>query len=241
MKIAVISDIHGNLEAFLEVLADIRQARADSVVCLGDNVGYGPDPEGVTNLVRTHEIPCVMGNHELGIVLPDFLDWFNSYARQSLLLTMELLSESSISYIHTLPASLVHNRGLFVHGCPPDSITEYLVELSTAEFKSIFDRVGQRVCFVGHTHLLQLVSNDDGVIRHQTLCEGVVQLHENCKYIINVGAVGQPRDGDSNAKYVIWDSSENILAVRYVPYDIATTVNKILKLGFPKINADRLW
>jgi len=121
MRIAILSDIHGNLEALEQVLEDLDRQRPDSVVCLGDNVGYGPNPEEVLNIVRERRMPCVMGNHELGVVDAQYLGWFNPLARTSLLVTRQLLSSSSLEYIRDLKPFLIHEEGLFVHGCPPDS------------------------------------------------------------------------------------------------------------------------
>ncbi len=240
MKIAVLSDIHANLEAFREVLSDVALASADSVLCLGDCVGYGPDPEEVTDLVRSRAIPTVMGNHELGIANPETLSWFNASARKSLILTGELISENTRNWIKGLEPSIEFEEGLFVHGCPPDSILEYLFEVEDERLALLLGEMKQKVCFVGHTHLLEGVSFRDGKITRWPLAKGICLLDGQVRYIINTGSVGQPRDGDRSAKYVIWDTSSNSLDVRFVPYDAATTAGKIIRLGFPRINADRL-
>ena len=241
MKIAVISDIHGNIEALREVLADIGQVGADSIVSLGDNIGYGPDPEEVSRSIRSNNIPSVMGNHELGIVRPEFQRWFNESARRSLLLTTELISDETREWLGGLPASLVFQGGLFVHGCPPDSITKYIFEETDADLELLFEKTAQRLCFVGHTHTLELIAFEDGLVVHSTPGRQKIRLGLQEKYILNAGSVGQPRDGNNNAKYVLWDTIENSIQVRFVPYDIAATAEKIISLGFPRINATRLW
>lgn len=240
MKTAVISDIHGNLEAFREVLDDIGQTEADAVVSLGDNVGYGPDPEAVIQLIRSRNIPSIMGNHELAIVLPERRRWFNESARMSLAVTEKLLTEETKEWIDRLETTLVFRNCLFVHGCPPASVTAYLFEMKDSRLKSILDRLDQRICFVGHTHTLDLVSLTGGEIVRSELQKGKISLARGDKYIINVGSVGQPRDEDKNAKYVIWDDSEETVEVRFIPYNAAKTAEKIIALGFPKINATRL-
>ena len=131
MRIAVVSDIHGNLEALKQVLADIDQSGVDSVVCLGDNIGYGPESEGVVNLIRKRNIPSVMGNHELAIVEPMYVDRMNPTARRSLLLTQKLISQDTLEYIKSLKTSLIFHESLCVHGCPPDSVTKYLFQVSS--------------------------------------------------------------------------------------------------------------
>ncbi len=241
MKIAIISDIHGNSEAFREVAADWGRAGIDTAVSLGDNVGYGPDPDEVVQQIRSMKIPSVMGNHELGIARPEYLTWFNESARKSLLLTEQLISPETKDWITQLPSTLVLEDCLLVHGCPPDSITDYLFEARGRQLIRIFEKMKQHLCFVGHTHTLELVSFRDGRADRSDIGQETIRLDEGTKYIINAGSVGQPRDGDNCAKYLIWDSLEKSVEVRFVPYDIAVTSEKIIRLGFPRINATRLW
>jgi len=241
MRLAVISDIHGNLEAFREVLADIDRSRIDAMLCLGDNVGYGPEPEAVVRLLRARQIPSVKGNHELGVTDLTSFRWFNSTAQASLLLTRRLISAGTHAFIGQLPSYLVLGECLAVHGCPPDSITKYLFELADEELLVLLKHLPQRLSFVGHTHDLELVMNDGLELTRQPLDAGIVSLQSEHKYLINVGSVGQPRDGNNNAKYVIWDDAEQTLEVRFIPYDIAKTADKIIALGFPRFYATRLW
>ena len=241
MRLAIISDIHGNLEAFKEVLADIDRSRIDGLACLGDNIGYGPEPEQVIDLVRERDIPCVMGNHELAVLEVKYLDWMNTTARQSLVMTRELLSADSIEYIGTLPPAMTYHGSLCVHGAPPDSVVTYLFQLSTAQLEEAFRAMEEKICFLGHTHRLLIVSFDGNELVRAPLGNGSVSLHKDHQYIINVGSVGQPRDGNNNAKYVIWDMDSHSIEVRFVPYNIAATARKIIELGFPEFNARRLW
>ncbi|HBD10048.1 MAG TPA: metallophosphoesterase [Syntrophobacteraceae bacterium] len=241
MRLAVISDIHGNLEAFRQVLIDIDRSHIDQVLCLGDNIGYGPEPEAVVKLLRERHIPSVMGNHELGIKDPAIFHWFNSSAQASLLLTRQLISNDTLAFIANLPAT--HRLGdcLGVHGCPPDSVTRYLFDVSVEELAVLFRDLPQRLTFVGHTHDLELICWDGLELTRQELSPGVVSIQQSYRYLVNVGSVGQPRDGNNNAKYVIYDDADNLLEVRYVSYDIATTADKIIQLGFPRYYATRLW
>ena len=241
MRLAIISDIHSNLEAFKEVLADIDRSRIDGLACLGDNIGYGPEPERVINLVRQRDVPCVMGNHELAVMEPRYLDWMNATARESLVMTIELLSADTIDHIRALPPSMTYHGSLCVHGCPPDSVVTYLYQLSTRQLKEAFLAMEEKICFVGHTHQLLIISFDGNELVRAPLRNGTASLHKDHQYIINVGSVGQPRDGNNNAKYVIWDTDSHTIEVRFVPYDIAVTANKIIELGFPEFNARRLW
>ncbi|MEW6673286.1 MAG: metallophosphoesterase family protein [Thermodesulfobacteriota bacterium] len=240
MKIAVISDIHGNMDAFRQVLDDIAQSKVDAIFCLGDMVGYGPESEAVVQQVQAFEIPAVMGNHELGVADPKALEFFNPLARRSLQLTTRMLSDASIRYIRSLkPAGIIENCRM-VHGFPPDSIITYLFQVADDKIISVFDTMPESICFVGHTHVIEMISFDGRVVRHQSLSCGTVQLKTEQRYIINAGSVGQPRDGNNNAKYIIWDSRSHEIQVRYVPYDIETVVGKIITAGLPESHAYRL-
>jgi len=242
MRVAIISDIHGNLDAFRQVLNDIDASGIDAVVCLGDNVGYGPEPEQVIQQVRKRNIPCVMGNHERAVSDCSHLDWFNPAARKSLQKTMTLLSEESFNYIRGMKSSIVIYQSRFVHGFPPDSTDIYLFQVPNHTLNQTFKKMKERLCFVGHTHEVKLIVFDGKVSQHISLKKGIVtHFHKDRKYIVNVGSVGQPRDGNNNAKYVIWNTSENSLELRFVPYDIAAVVAKIMAAGLPKVHADRLW
>jgi len=241
MKLAIISDIHGNMEAFQQVLADIDKSDVDAIFCLGDIIGYGPEPDAAVQLIQERNIPAIMGNHELAAANPKFLEVFNPLARQSLQKTIQLLSAASLQFVCELNIFLTSNDCHFVHGFPLDSITTYLFQASDEQLRLAFKQMSETICFVGHTHTLQIIGFDGQNITHQTPCQGIVKLDDECRYIINAGSVGQPRDDNDNAKYVIWDSTALELEVRYVPYDILTVVNKILDAGLPEAHAKRLW
>jgi predicted phosphodiesterase len=241
MRLAVFSDIHSNWDALKAVLADMERNRIDSRFCLGDCVGYGPEPEEVTREIRALNIPWVMGNHELGLVDPSYLDWFNKPTRTSLLITRRLLSEESLNYFKGLNNFLSDQDCRFVHGFPPDSITTYLYEVPDPEIRRILTALPERICFIGHTHDLHLIASADQGLTHLPFKRGVFSLREGVKYLVNVGSVGQPRDGNNQAKYVIWDSRTSTLELRYVTYNIAKTAEKILGLDFPEYNARRLF
>jgi predicted phosphodiesterase len=240
MKTAIISDIHGNATALKAVLKDIEASHVDLVISIGDNIGYGPEPEEVVTLLRENNIPSIIGNHELAINRPEFLKWFNPAARISLEKTIGLLSASTIGYISKLGYCMVLRECRFVHGFPPGSSTIYLYEATDDKLKDTLTKMIERICFIGHTHMLEAVGFNGDVLSRQILRQGEVQLNPDDKYLINVGSVGQPRDGDNQAKYVIWDSSVYRLTVRYITYDIADTVRKIYQAGLPEQHAWRL-
>jgi len=241
MRLAVISDIHGNLEAFRQVLADIDRSQVDDIVCLGDCIGYGPEPEEVVGLVRERDIPCVLGNHELGLLDRTYLDWFNPPTRDCLLLTATFLSKATMDYLGSFPPAMVRHGCRCVHGYPPDSVTAYLFHVSERELVRSLRGATEPVCFVGHTHDLAIIGlGGEGLLR-LPLGPGVTPLGGAIRWIVNVGSVGQPRDGNNQAKYVIWDREEATIETRFVAYDITRTVSKVKERGFPEWCGRRLW
>jgi len=240
MRLAVISDIHGNMEAFCQVLDDIDRSNVDGIFCLGDLVGYGPEPEAVVQKVKALEIPTVMGNHELGVTNPKVLKFFNPLARRSLVLTARLLSADSIDYIRGLAPVRILNGCRWVHGFPPDSVSTYLFQVGDDQIVSAYGAMPEAICFVGHTHVLEMISFDGRGVIHKSLPYGVTPLKTDERHIINVGSVGQPRDDNNNAKYIIWDDKNREIEVRYVPYDIEAVVAKIIAAGLPESHAYRL-
>jgi 3',5'-cyclic AMP phosphodiesterase CpdA len=150
MRITVISDIHGNATAFEAVLADIeKQGPMDAVYCLGDNVGYGPEPEKVMRLLREHGIPSVLGNHELAIIQPETLSWFNPTARRSIEKTAALLSDEAKACMAKFPTHLSSHGCRFVHGFPPDSVTTYLFEIDAVNIRQTLDLLSETIVFIG--------------------------------------------------------------------------------------------
>ncbi|MBU3948212.1 MAG: metallophosphatase family protein [Proteobacteria bacterium] len=240
MRLAVISDIHGNTEAFGAVLADIEISGVDAMVCLGDVIGYGPEPNETISMVCANNIPTVMGNHELGIINREYLSRFNPAAYRSMLITIDMLNDESMHFVNKLETSLVSYSSRFVHGFPPESPTIYMIELDTKGIQDAYAKYEERICFIGHTHSLRIIESDGNSIEHGILQRGKTELCADNRYIINAGSVGQPRDGDNHAKYIIWDTSNDSIEAKYISYDIDSVVNKIMKAGFPEINARRL-
>ena len=241
MKIAVLSDIHGNMEAFSKVLEDIDRFDTDRIVNLGDCIGYGPEPEEVISLIRRKNISNVVGNHELALYDKDCRELFNPDVLRGVDKSMEYLSRESLEYIEELPVRLVIENALFVHGCPMDSQTIYLNKLSKSEIVEVFAETPFDLNFVGHTHKLMAIGYDGVEIQFFPLVGSEFLLDRSLKYIVNVGSVGQPRDRDKLAKYVIWDSERNLLRIRRLEYDSATTASKIMERGFRKEDALRLF
>jgi predicted phosphodiesterase len=241
MRIAVISDIHGNWDALSAVLKDIDRSRVDDIVCLGDNIGYGPEPNRVIETLQECKIPSILGNHELAVIKPEHLSWFNPVARKSLTKTIGWLSDNSLAYIYQLDFVRIAHKCRLVHGFPPDSATRYYFEASKIGRRRVFEAIKERLCFIGHTHDLHIISYDDETLGAEILYKGRFQLVENTRYIISVGSIGQPRDGNNNAKYVIWDTSDDTIEIKYIAYDIAIVAKKIMDADLPQSHAVRLW
>ncbi len=239
-KLAIVSDIHGNLDAFEEVLKDIDALSVSKIFSLGDNIGYGPEPEAVIQKIQEMGIPSVLGNHELAVTDASELDWFNPVARESLLKTVEMLSDESIERIHQFPYCRVDDDYRFVHGFPPDSPVIYQFQASDDDLVKTFSELQEHIFFTGHTHYPEIIEYDAGTVSKYKLAHKTRQLKTGARYIINVGSVGQPRDGNNNAKYVLFDTAALTVELRYVPYDIESTVQKILDAGLPEAHALRL-
>jgi diadenosine tetraphosphatase ApaH/serine/threonine PP2A family protein phosphatase len=238
MQLAVISDIHGNLEAFQAVLDDIDNLGIKNIISLGDNVGYGADPEAVVRLLQRRGVASVMGNHEMGLAEADAMDSFNPYARKALLQTRSLLRPETLAWIADLPRFIIRKDMRFVHGFPPDSISTYVFELTREEIARGMYVTPEPLQFVGHTHELEHFQLGSHSVQRARLVDGV--LVRGTKHLINAGSVGQPRDGDLRAKYVLWDESLRRIEVRRIPYDNKGAAEKIVKAGLPKRYADRL-
>jgi len=237
VRYAVLSDIHGNLEALRAVLADAAD-RVDDVLCLGDVVGYGADPGACVDLVGARARAVVAGNHEHAVTGRLDLNWFNRYARAAAEWTRERLDADCTSYLDALPLTTVVEDATLVHASPRQPQDwEYLV--SADDGLAAFAAFETRLCFVGHSHVpafWSLGSSGPDYDRGDVS----VTLDAGRRYIVNVGSVGQPRDRDPRAAYAVWDVDARRIDVRRVPYDVATARAKIEDAGLPRFLADRL-
>lgn len=241
MRIAVMSDIHGNLEAFEEVLRDIDHSDIDRIVNVGDSIGYGPEPEEVLNLIEKRNIVNILGNHEQAILDETYRQCFMRGAIKTIEHTMRFLTTASLLYLKTLPKTESLNEALFVHGCPPNSHTIYLNHLTIFEIENVYQSFPNNIAFAGHTHKFMLFSYNGKKVDFRPPKNEPMKLGHNLRYIFNVGSVGQPRDNDSRAGYVIWDTDVNSLEVKRIPYNIRATAEKIIQRGFRRNDADRLF
>ncbi|WP_297508284.1 metallophosphoesterase family protein [Thermococcus sp.] len=231
MFIALISDIHSNLEALKVVWREVK--RADVILCMGDLVGYGPNPNEVVEFVRREmerrDFLCVRGNHDNAVAFG--LDWgFNPYAREAVRWHQRVMSVENLEFLRRLPVRQLFTDDtgrsyLLIHGSPRAPLDEYLFPwLPDSEFRSVLGYVRQDDLLVGHTHMPML-----------RLIDG--------RRIINPGSVGQPRDGDWRASYALIDTEEPPENVHFhrVEYDVEETARKIVEAGLPRFLAERLF
>ena len=238
---AVISDIHGNLEALEAVLEDVPDG-VEEIYCLGDVIGYGASPNECCESVRSYEMPVISGNHDLAVTdLSTDLAWFNPVAAAAIEWTREQLTPDNAEFLRTRPRMLQSEETLFVHGSVRDP-DEYILNGAVArENLAVLtaDYPNVQVCFFGHTHVKTVVPSPDGPSSgsHDTL-----DLTSGGPYLVNPGSVGQPRDGDTFASYVLVENTqdETRIAYRFVEYDVEKAQDKIRAAGLPGMLADRL-
>jgi len=238
MKKLVISDIHSNLEALQRVVEDAGDF--DAVWCLGDLVGYGPDPNGCIDFLRSlSNFYCVLGNHDAAILGDMDVRLFNQEARSSISWQRIHISIENLSFLKNLPEKLIFSNCLLVHGSPRYPIWEYILDPFIA--RANFDHFSEDFCFVGHSH--------QGLIcRWDSLNEKMdwnfqvngYGYQMNPRMILNPGSVGQPRDNDPRASYGIFDDKTMSWNVKRVEYPIHITQQKINDLHLPEKNAQRL-
>jgi len=237
MKYAIISDIHGNLEALNTVLKDADARGCEKIICGGDVVGYNANPKECMDIVRGLDIPCVMGNHDEYIGQDCDLSAFNPVAAEAVIWTREQLSDEDRQWLRDLRYVRLVDHFSIVHGTM-DSPRYWGYVQDVADAAASFTYQSTALCFHGHTHV-PVVFVDDGVsIEHATFTN--LKLEPGSRYFINVGSVGQPRDGDPRASYCIYDSEAESVELFRLPYDIEAAQQKIRDAGLPERLADRL-
>ncbi len=241
-RLAILSDPHANLAALTAVFRDIDIQGYDAIVCLGDLVGYGPQPQECCDLIRERDVTLIQGNHEQGLINIYHLHQFNQPARDALRKTREMITDETYEWLVSHAKSAVLHGCRFVHGTPPDSTTEYIWKYEH-RMDEMFRRFSEAVCFVGHTHdLMRFTYSSNGTASGKlALMEGETVLDPSLRHLVNPGAVGQPRDGNNKAKYALYDTDSHMLTMRFVSYDIQKTADLIVERGFHRGFADRLW
>ena len=239
MRILIISDVHANLTALDAVLEDAGDF--ECVWCLGDLVGYGPDPNECIERIRAFpNVHCMKGNHDAAILGEIDIQAFNYEARASLAWLESELSESNKRWLADLEERLIFDEVTLVHGSPRNPVWEYILDLGAA--RENMHKFDTHICLVGHTHLpglYQMLDEDPGSTRSYLLSEGE-PFTINAKSILNPGSVGQPRDNDPRSAYLIYDDEANLWTFHRIPYDVKQVQKRILAAGLPKRHAFRL-
>lgn len=242
MRYLILSDLHANWEA-LDAVVRHAGAEFDRIICCGDLVGYGADPNAVVEWVRANCYLVVRGNHDKACTGQEDLEWFNPVARAGALWTCQQLTAENAAYVRELQKGPVFLDGMqFIHGAPWDE-DDYV--MATDEAGDAFGYLETRVAFFGHTHL------QGGFVWNHSRVETIPQIgprqgrlemdvDPTCGYLINPGSVGQPRDGDPRAAYATYDSDGHAIVYQRVPYDVGTAQRKIYDAGLPPYLADRL-
>jgi diadenosine tetraphosphatase ApaH/serine/threonine PP2A family protein phosphatase len=235
----VLSDVHSNEPALRATLADADRVGIDALLCLGDLVGYGADPGPVVELLAARDPVVVAGNHDRAAVGMADLDWFNPHARRAAEWTAGRLSAGQARYLGALPLLAERSGAVLAHGSPwePERWT-YLV--SPEDGAEAMRMVDAALVFVGHSHLPACWSLSAAGTASFEPAPRLVRLEPATRHLVNVGSVGQPRDGDPQAAYAVWDLEAGTVEIRRVGYDVDEARRRIHAAGLPRILGDRL-
>ncbi len=236
MRYGVIADIHSNLEALESVLSALGGENIDKYICCGDIVGYGADPGGCIRLLRECTSQIVAGNHDYAAVGLTDIKNFNPSAQEAVRWTQEQLTQSETEFLSNLPLFLIVDGLFVVHATPFQPEKWEYIRTTYDAFRS-FKAFSESLCFVGHSHTpVTFISNKSLSFSF----DEEVNVEENRRYIVNVGSVGQPRDGSPSACFAVYDTDSGALQLKRVEYDIKGAQKKIIEAGLPGFLARRL-
>lgn len=237
MRYAIVSDIHGNIEALSAVLA--RVSADDGLLCLGDIVGYGPNPNECVAAIRERATACVLGNHDVAAVDGHGLEYFNPLAFEAMLFTQRVLDAEHRTWLDQLGYELRKPDYLMVHGAP---VTYFTYILDKAAAGVAFHATDAPLIFVGHTHIAEYYTLDaGGEISHRHMQQGgLLKLEPGLRYLVNVGSVGQPRDLNPDASFAFYDDAARTIVWERVAYPIGRVQEKIEHAHLPEMLATRL-
>jgi predicted phosphodiesterase len=236
MRFAIFSDIHSNLEALEAVLVDAHQRKCTHFVCLGDVVGYNADPHACVERVRELDCPTVKGNHDEQASISESSTDFNELAERAIKWTRDKLTEKDKQWLRDLPYQKQVRDFTIVHATL-DTPAQWGYVFNNLEAAASFTYQRTTVCFFGHTHVPMVFIRDEGVRREMI---DHVRIESAKKYFINVGSVGQPRDGNWRAAYCVYDVESNLVQRLRVKYDLAAAQEKVIEAGLPRPLAERL-
>lgn len=236
MLYAIISDVHANLEAVTACFDEIDKIKPDRIICLGDLVDYCAQPNEVIEIIRSGCDVVILGNHDEAQYDYSIPEWFREFAKTSSFFTRQQISSDNLDFIKTLPRTHTENNLLFVHASPR-YLPRYKYVRDTDAAYDNFSSFHESVCFIGHSHQPIVFRNNEGfaeIIQPE-------QVTKEGKYIINVGSVGQPRDGNPKLAFGVFNSETYEYRQVRVDYDIKTASEKISKLPLPESLAKRLF
>jgi predicted phosphodiesterase len=239
MKVAVISDIHANRHAFEAVLEDIADSEAAELWCLGDLVGYGADPDACVELARRHAAVCLAGNHDLAVIGEVPMDEFSRGASLAAQWTREVMTAENMTFLAGLqPRGREGPVGLY-HASPRDPVWEYVLSALLAEL--CLDAQPERVGLIGHSHVaLAFVRHEGELATGEPRRQGAQLDIAHGEWLLNPGSVGQPRDGDPRAAWLLLDIDGWSATYRRTPYDVAGAAGAIRAARLPASLAERL-
>lgn len=238
MRVAVISDVHANYHALEAVLGEIDAAQVDAVWCLGDTVGYGPRPNDCCDAVAGRADHCLVGNHDLVVLGELTVSDFNEDAAAAALWTSQVLTPTSRGFLERLqPSAEVEGVDLF-HASARDPVWEYVLTEEAA--RATLELSDATLVLVGHSHVALALTLDGGGDVGGGLAPAGTELELNGRWLLNPGSVGQPRDGDARAAWLLLDLERRFAAFHRVAYSIENTQNEMRERGLPRVLAARL-
>jgi diadenosine tetraphosphatase ApaH/serine/threonine PP2A family protein phosphatase len=239
LRYLIFSDVHSNLEALRAVLADAKTRGFDSIICLGDIVGYGADPNGCVEMIASSaSTSSCLGNHDAAVVDPKEREFLNPVAQAGVGYSADTLTAENLEFLKSLPLVIENNSSFIASHSSPCKPENWTYILEPIEALDAFHVMTHAVAFIGHTHF-PAVHNSSGSVK-PILAGERVKILPGHKYIINVGSVGQPRDADPRAAYLIFDDEEMVAEIFRVEYDIDRATRKIIDAGLPPMLADRI-
>jgi diadenosine tetraphosphatase ApaH/serine/threonine PP2A family protein phosphatase len=238
MKTAFISDVHGNLEAFTAVCASIKNEDVDRIIFLGDIVGYGANPNECIEQLQALTGYAVAGNHDWAAAGRQPTGAFNAVAGDALEWTSAQLTHKNKLFLMSLPLILDVNELLCVHATPNMPET-WIYVFNAVDAETVFETCSHRLCFIAHTHCPAIFTKLEGVPAMREV-PAIATFHPHCRYIINCGSVGQPRDGDPRASYGVYDDEAKEYHLVRVAYDLWSAQRKVKRAGLPDFLAYRL-
>ncbi|MDI6840358.1 MAG: metallophosphoesterase family protein [bacterium] len=237
MLYGIISDIHSNLEALLVVSKELKRRQIRHIICLGDIVGYGANPNECCEVIDELTDFVILGNHDAGSIGLTDLSYFNEGAKSACIWTSKVLTQKNREWLKSLPITLKNEGDLIVHSAPSNpKAWNYILSEEDAVYE--FSTFEENICFVGHSHVPITFVKEDS--QYRTIQDYRFKLVPSYRYIINPGGVGQPRDDDPRASFAIYDKDKNEIEIIKVPYDIKSAQQKIIAAGLPKWLAVRL-